>query len=227
MTKNKGSKTYFEILDRSMDLFNDYGVESVSIFRVAESLDISAGNLTYHFKRKKDLVGELINRLEKEMIGILRDFPYTAGASAFVQAYADAFRTTWKYRGLLNSAPYLIQSGLVNASRYRSLSAHLVATTVTQTKLLIAEGYMEKVPPPYNVDMLVNCIGWQWLGWLRVNQLVEPEERISFDEIAISGINHSILLAQPYMHKDYVAKLHRAVQEYKAKTIKKRRHKAA
>ena len=223
MTTRKANKTYTDILNRSMELFNEYGVESVSIFRVAESLKISAGNLTYHFKRKQDLVGELLNQLEQEMINGFKNFPYTSGARSFVQAYAESFGTSWKYRGLFNSAPYLIQSGLVKASRFRTLSSHIIATAVAQTKRLIAQGFMEKVPPPYNVNMLVDCIWWQWLGWLRVNQLREPDERIAFKDIVVSGISHSILLASPYMKKDYAAKLHQALQELKTTAIKERR----
>ena len=198
-----------------MELFNDFGVESVSIYRVAESLGISAGNLTYHFKRKKDLVGELLNQLENEMIAELKVFPYTANAREFVKGYADLYSTTWKYRGLFNSAPYLIQSGLVKAGRYAMLSSHVTATIAAKTRKLIAQGYMDKIQTPYTVTMLVDCIWWQWLGWLRVNQLREPDEHIAFGEIVANGISHSLLLARPYIKQEYATKLHRAVQQLK------------
>jgi AcrR family transcriptional regulator len=148
MVQQEGSKTYVDILDRSMQLFNDYGIESVSIYRVAESLGISPGNLTYHFKRQKNLVDALLNRLEKQFIAGLKEFPYTSGAASFVQAYADLFEISWQHRGIFNSAPYLIQSGLVTASRFRILSNHITTMMINQTEPLIAQGFMERIPPP-------------------------------------------------------------------------------
>jgi len=213
MHEEEGSKTYVGILNRSMQLFNDFGIESVSIFRVAESLDISPGNLTYHFKRKKDLVDALVNRLERQMINGLRDFPYRSDAKSFVQAYAELFGISWQHRGIFNSAPYLIQSGLVTASRFQLLSSHVITTMIRRTEPLISEGFMDTIPPPYDVKMLMDCVWWQWLGWLRINQLRDPEEHISFDEIVKSAIDHCIFLVRPYMKKDYPAKLNRAVQE--------------
>ena len=217
MTTKKANKTYTSILNRSMELFNDFGVESVSIYRVAESLGISAGNLTYHFKRKQDLVCELLNQLEQQMIVALKKFPYTANARDFVKAYADLYTTTWKYRGLFNSAPYLIQSGLVKANRYSALSSHVTAMITAKTKKLISQGFMDKIHTPYTVNMLVDCIRWQWLGWLRVNQLREPDEHIAFEQIVANGISHALLLARPYIKKEYATRLHRAVKELELK----------
>jgi AcrR family transcriptional regulator len=212
MVQQEGSKTYVDILDRSMQLFNDFGIESVSVYRVAESLGISPGNLTYHFKRKKNLVDALLNRLEKQFIAGLKEFPYTSGAGSFVQAYAELFAISWHHRGIFNSAPYLIQSGLVTASRFRALSKHITDMMVNQTEPLIAQGFMEKIPPPYNLEILIDCVWWQWLGWLRVNQLREPEQHISFDEIVKSAIDHCIFLVRPYMKKNYPTRLYEAVQ---------------
>jgi AcrR family transcriptional regulator len=213
MVQKEGSKTYVDILDRSMQLFNDFGIESVSIYRVAESMDISPGNLTYHFKRKKNLVDALLNRLENQFIAGLKEFPYTSGAGSFVQAYAELFAISWHHRGIFNSAPYLIQSGLVTASRFRALSNHITTMMVNQTEPLITRGFMERIPPPYNLQILIDCVWWQWLGWLRVNQLREPEQHISFDEIVKSAIDHCIFLVRPYMKKNFPTRLHEAVQE--------------
>jgi len=209
----EGSKTYVAILDRSMQLFNDYGIESVSIFRVAESLGISPGNLTYHFKRKKHLVDALVNRLERRLVAGLRDFPYRSDAKAFVQAYAELFGISWQHRGIFNSAPYLIQSGLVTASRFQLLSAHITTTMVRRTEQLVSQGLMDRIPAPYDLQMLMDCVWWQWLGWLRINQLRDPEEHISFNEVVKSAIDHCVFLVRPYMKNNYPAMLNKAVQQ--------------
>jgi AcrR family transcriptional regulator len=213
MQKDKHNKTYVDILDRSMELFNDFGIESVSILRVAESLGISPGNLTYHFKRKKALLDTLVNRLEREIIVGLQEFPYRSDASLFVQAYAKLFAISWQHRGIFNSAPYLIQSGLVTASRFQLLSSHVITTMVRRTEPLVSQGFMQEIPAPYHLEMLMDCVWWQWLGWLRINQLRDPEQHISFTEIVKSAITHSIFLVRPYMRNNFPAKLNRAVMK--------------
>jgi AcrR family transcriptional regulator len=39
------------LLDKSSELFNSYGIEAVSIGHISDALQISTGNLTYHFKK--------------------------------------------------------------------------------------------------------------------------------------------------------------------------------
>jgi AcrR family transcriptional regulator len=213
MSSDETGSTRDLILDRSMQLFNEYGIESVSINRVAESLSISPGNFTYHFRRKADLAAALIDRLETQMITGLRDFPYTSGAWSFVQAYAELFGVTWRHRGLFNSAAYLIQANLVSAARFKTVNTQITTLMVQQTERLVAQGFLQKIPPPYDARTLIDCIWWQWLGWLRTNQLLEPKDHVQVSDIIKSGIHHCIFLTRPYMRKDYPAKLYQAVQE--------------
>lgn len=49
-----------KILDASRTLFNDYGYNSVSLRDIAKAVGISEGNLTYHFKKKEQLMESLL-----------------------------------------------------------------------------------------------------------------------------------------------------------------------
>lgn len=53
-------ETRKEILEMSRQLFNERGFNDVSIRDIATALGISNGNLTYHFKRKEDIVEALL-----------------------------------------------------------------------------------------------------------------------------------------------------------------------
>ncbi len=48
-------KTKERILDASRKCFNNEGMAKVTLRRIAEFLDMSPGNLTYHFKKKEEL----------------------------------------------------------------------------------------------------------------------------------------------------------------------------
>ena len=54
------------ILDTARDLFNNRGFNAVSLQEIADAVGISKGNLTYHFKRKEDLMEALLLENQKK-----------------------------------------------------------------------------------------------------------------------------------------------------------------
>ncbi|AKA69295.1 TetR/AcrR family transcriptional regulator [Clostridium scatologenes] len=55
-----------KIIDKSIELFNEEGYSNVKMRTISEELNISLGNLTYHFKRKKDLILSAIAKQYEE-----------------------------------------------------------------------------------------------------------------------------------------------------------------
>ena len=64
-------KTRDRILDVSLDLFNEEGEAGQSAVDIANALDMSPGNLYYHFKGKEPIIEALFDRFEVEMQIIL------------------------------------------------------------------------------------------------------------------------------------------------------------
>lgn len=58
---NDNTKT--KIIENAIKLFNEHGYENVSMRNIAESLNISPGNLTYHFNKKTDILYEIIQEM--------------------------------------------------------------------------------------------------------------------------------------------------------------------
>ncbi len=59
-------KTKSKIIEKATELFNEHGYENVSMRDISECLSISPGNLTYHYKKKTDILYEIIQLLMKE-----------------------------------------------------------------------------------------------------------------------------------------------------------------
>ena len=65
-------KTAQRILDTAADLFNEHGERNVSASDIALELDISPGNLYYHFKGKEQIVEELYAQFHARVLVTLQ-----------------------------------------------------------------------------------------------------------------------------------------------------------
>jgi AcrR family transcriptional regulator len=94
-------KTRDRILQKALALFNRRGESDVSLAQVAAELDISEGNLWYHFRTKRDLIGALLEELEQVIEANLGRSP---GDPHRVETYGEytrqCFRNMWAYRFL-------------------------------------------------------------------------------------------------------------------------------
>ncbi len=65
------SKTAQRILFTSLELFNQDGEANVTSVDIANELDISPGNLYYHFKGKEEIINELFTMYKTRLNGLL------------------------------------------------------------------------------------------------------------------------------------------------------------
>ncbi len=65
------------ILERAKRLFTERGYNEVSVADIADALGISKGNLTYHFKKKEDIMGAILDTMEPQE---LKEIPDTLSA---------------------------------------------------------------------------------------------------------------------------------------------------
>lgn len=65
------SKTKNRILEAAILLFNQYGYSNISMQKLSNELNVSPGNLTYHYPKKEDLMLALYDLFQKEISLIL------------------------------------------------------------------------------------------------------------------------------------------------------------
>lgn len=66
-----GHRTSERILEAALALFNAYGEPNITTNRIADELEISPGNLHYHYRTKQHLIDKLFQRFEARMLELL------------------------------------------------------------------------------------------------------------------------------------------------------------
>ncbi|MCF8239730.1 MAG: TetR/AcrR family transcriptional regulator [Saprospiraceae bacterium] len=88
------------ILDKALDLFNQSGMYKTGVREIARSLEISPGNLSYHFARKEDLLIALLERY-----GETNDALYAAyfdgepGLGRYLELISTLLENAYSHRG--------------------------------------------------------------------------------------------------------------------------------
>jgi len=132
-------KTRDRILQKSLQLFNEQGERSVSTNHIAAALEISPGNLYYHFRNKEAIIAELLMVYQAEILGLLNvpeDRPLNVNDKFL---YFNVLSTQfWKYRFLHRDANHLIESSEVLKERYPIYARH-----VMQRGMQIYQGFVD------------------------------------------------------------------------------------
>ncbi|MFN7905023.1 MAG: TetR/AcrR family transcriptional regulator [Pseudobdellovibrionaceae bacterium] len=89
-------KTKEKILLMSIELFNKHGVGVVTTNHIAKALNMSPGNLYFHFDNKEEIVYELFLKMCKNTYQIWR--PRKVSASNLIEFIDMNFQIYWDYR---------------------------------------------------------------------------------------------------------------------------------
>src|SRR4030095_15189804 len=95
-------QTRQRILYASLAMFNAQGEPNVTTNHIADELEISPGNLYYHFRNKDDIVEHLFARYETKMDSVLvsPDERLPGLEDIWLQLHL-AFECMWEYRFIL------------------------------------------------------------------------------------------------------------------------------
>lgn len=84
-------QTRKRILESSRKLFNQQSYDTVTIRMIAQELEMSSGNLNYHFKKKEDILSALYFEMVAEFDQRLKNLPETS--FSIVQIRDDIYQS--------------------------------------------------------------------------------------------------------------------------------------
>jgi AcrR family transcriptional regulator len=177
---------------------------------ISEHLNISPGNLYYHFRNKE----QIMDAIYRDMVGVVkqRSTRDTAEltASRFAQYYVDAMEVLWHYRAIFGDLEEFLRRGSV-AAEHRDFVAWGNDWWLALFDSLAAAGVLGVQPPSRDVLKVVatNTI-LIVTGWWRYLKTSFPLSEITEESVRL-GARHAFALIEPYLKPDYAANVRAAI----------------
>jgi AcrR family transcriptional regulator len=203
MAKKAPRRTAQRILEAALALFNRFGEPNVSTTLVAGELNISPGNLYYHYPAKEELINRLYEGYEAELNELLH-------ASEGVHDVEDAwffmhslFELIWRYRFL-----YRDLNDLLSKNRHLETQFQLVLKNKARAIRTLVEGLGRAGHLDIDtdeIDTLAQSMVVVLTYWLSYEYVRNPREALEPSHAQgalMRGAQHTLHLLAPYLGRE-------------------------
>lgn len=193
-------KTREKILLASLTLFNDEGEPSVTTVDIANELDISPGNLYYHFHGKEEIIAELFGAFEVELKDIL-GAPLEKSLNAqdaWFYLYI-VFEHIFNHRYLYRNLNDLLQRYPDISRRFGKLLDLKTAAARAVLDELTRQGFLKI--SEVQLARLADNIALNLTFWLNYTQL--REQQASNEVMIHQGVFQLMSLVAPYLQDEF------------------------
>ena len=187
------------ILSAALALFNRHGEVNVRTNQIADELDISPGNLHYHFKRKSDIVQHLFEAFNTEMADILIDPGERLLELEDLWLYLHLlFETIGRYRFIYRDINDLLERYETLRRPFGRLLQRQHSTAASFCASLVRSGILllDELDQRTLVDHIVMTITF----WIQFSE-IDPACRERDGDVLARAIYQVISLAIPYMRE--------------------------
>jgi AcrR family transcriptional regulator len=219
MQPKKPRRTAERILEVTLDLFNRFGEPNVSTTLISAELNISPGNLYYHYPAKDELINSLFDRYEKALSELLNAADNVRNVEDAWLFFHMLFELIWQYRFLYRDLNDLL-------SKNRRLETHFQFVLKNKSRAVqsvldgLSRGNAMRIDmrdaEPVATSMVVVLTYWLSYEYVRdPRRALEPE---SAGAALMRGAYHVLSLLMPYLQPEGREHLHALVGVYRNKT---------
>ena len=204
MERKPPRRTRERILELSLRLFNDFGEPNVNTTLISDEMNISPGNLYYHFKNKEDIINQVFQQFEKEIDKLLTIPVSTDGRLPNVE---DAwlflhvlFELIWKYRFFYRDLNNLLANNRTLEVKFKQLLAQKVKVAKALCEGLQKAG--ELSASPREIDSLATNMVVVATYWLSYSYVMDPRRFNEPDVVGAAvqrGCYQVMALTAPYL----------------------------
>lgn len=216
MERKPPRRTRERILNLALRLFNELGEPNVTTSAIADEMNISPGNLYYHFRNKDDIINALFEQFEREIDALL-DTP--AGKDiGFEDAWLFLhllFETIWRHRFLYRDLNDLLSRNRRLETHFRAIlerktrTAHRICSALADARKLDAG--------PREIEALATnmvVVATYWLSYEYVGNARRFNEPDYQNAAMARGAYQVLVLLAPYLSADGRALFNRLANEY-------------
>ncbi|MEH6529210.1 MAG: TetR/AcrR family transcriptional regulator [Porticoccus sp.] len=186
------------ILEVSLRLFNEEGEANLSAVDISNELDISPGNLYYHFKGKEEIVAALYEQFETGIVLLLKDTKEAGDTleEHWLHLYV-VLEYIYHYRFFFRNITDLLQKYTGIDNRFRRLVEQQYQSIHTMLKNFLDDGVLATGDAEIRIDQLADNMMLIYTHWFEFQNLRKRQlDQHNFIQSAILQI---MTLLAPYM----------------------------
>ena len=205
-------QTRQRILDTTLALYTDLGEANVSTTLIATEVGISAGNLHYHFRKKDQLTGALLDQFVSEIDELLPPDNWRANdvEDAWFLLHV-IFECIWKFRFLFRDLSGIMSRDRRAGHRLTQVFARAVDTSRGICLGLAESGMLEATAE--EIEALARNVTVVTLYWLSFDTVRNPRREHAGGAIA-AGAYQVLMLVAPFMRVTGRANLEYLAAQY-------------
>lgn len=199
------------ILDTSLAMFNEQGEPNVTTNHIADELEISPGNLYYHFRNKDDIIEQLFQRYEERMdTALMAPEGRLPGLEDIWLQLHLVFECIWDYRFLYRDLVDILSRNRRLRMRFSRILKRATENAVAVMRGLVQAGVMRA--SANEVEATANNIlvlATFWLNYASVRGDKDEHEAIR------QGIVQVMMLLSPFLRDAERVHLNTLSQAYR------------
>jgi len=200
MQAKKPRRTAERILEVTLELFNRHGVPNVSTTLISAELNISPGNLYYHYPAKDELINSLFDRYERALDDLLQAAEGVRNVEDAWLFFHMLFELIWQYRFLYRDLNDLVSTNRRLETHFQFVLKNKSAAVKSLLDGLGAGGAMRidmQAAETVATSMVVVLTYWLSYEYVREpRHALEPE---SASASMLRGAFHVLSLLTPYL----------------------------
>jgi len=210
--RKRPRRTRERILETALLLFNRLGEPHITTADIAIEMEISPGNLYYHFRNKDQIIAELFAAFEQRLDGLLiLPEGRRAGVEDLWLLLHLLFEAMWEYRFVFRDLDEILSRNRKLASRFAAIMRRGVGTMVELCREMVATGAMRA--SEREIDALadnVALVATYWISYQRISAGERAEAAVSLDRAAYQVLS----LIAPFLRGDARVLLDRLSRDY-------------
>ncbi len=215
-TSNRKPKrrTRERIVATALELFNLFGEPNVTTQAISDELNISPGNLYYHFRNKNEIVDEIFSAFEREIDGTFaapaRRRPNVEDSWLFLHLQ---FELIWKYRFLYRDLNDILSRNRKVEVHFKSILERGVRTAAQLCEGMVAAGEMRA--QKHEIEALATNMVLVSTYWLSYAYVCDPRKPLEGPALG-RGVYQVMAMVAPFFQGGARLLFERLAEQYVA-----------